>query len=464
MQSNLLARLTQFGQQHLLRFWGELAEVQRQRLADQIAAIDFAQLDRLFHGREEPTDWRQLAPRAEPPPAFQPSHSDASSPTVLEAHGEGVNALAADQVGAILVAGGQATRLGVSSPKGMFPIGPVSGASLFQILAEKVVAVSRRFRCRVPLYLMTSPATHAATLDFLARHGNFGVPAADLTVFCQGTMPAVDAESGRVLLAERGDIALSPDGHGGMLAALGRSGALDDIRRRKLTQLFYFQVDNPLVGVCDPVLIGYHRLAGSELSTQVVAKRSADDRLGCVVRIDGQVRIVEYSDLPAEAAAATQADGSLRLWAGNTAVHVFDADFLHRVADNPGLLPLHVARKRVPYVDANGQLIEPSEPNAIKFERFIFDLLPQARSAIVVEVDREETFAPVKYADGKGPDTPEHVKAQITRVYTRWLQRAGVQVDAGVPVEISPLFALDEEELRDRIRPGTVIHDPLYLR
>ena len=180
---------------------------------------------------------------------------------------------------------------------------------------------------------MTSPATHEETVAFFAAHDRFGLPEEDLIVFCQGTMPAVDAQTGRVLLAAPGQIAASPDGHGGMLAALDRSGALADIERRGIRHLFYFQVDNPLVDICGREFSGYHLLAQSEFSTQVIAKRDPLDRVGNVVQVDGRLMVIEYSDLPEEAANRRNADGSLRIWAGSIAVHVMDTALLRRLAD-----------------------------------------------------------------------------------------------------------------------------------
>ena len=211
----------------------------------------------------------------------------------------------AGRVGVIIVAGGEGSRLGFPHPKGMFPIGPISGHSLFQILLEKVQAVARRFSTRLPVYLMTSPSTHDETSDYLNQHDWFGLDAADRFVFRQGTMPAVDAATGKILLSAPDEIALSPDGHGGMLAALANSGGLDDLARRGIERLFYCQVDNPLVALCDPEFLGDHILTGSRISTQVVAKRDATERVGVVVSLDGRTRIIEYSDLPADVAGRT---------------------------------------------------------------------------------------------------------------------------------------------------------------
>ncbi|MGH7140960.1 MAG: UTP--glucose-1-phosphate uridylyltransferase, partial [Pirellulales bacterium] len=316
---------------------------------------------------------------------------------------------------------------------------------------------SRRYGVPLPLYLMTSDATHAETLAYLDEHERFGLPADDVTIFCHGTMPAIGAATGRLLLSASDSLALSPDGHGGMPAALRRSGALDDIRRRGLEHLFYMQVDNPLVVVCEPEFLGYHLLAESELSTQVVAKTTPRDRVGNVVSVDGQVRIIEYSDLPDDVAEQRQSDGSLKLWAGNTAIHVFSVDLLDRASQPGSELPFHLARKKVPYLDDHGQLVEPMEANAIKFEQFIFDLLPTARNPIVVEVDEASHFAPVKNAPGAERDTPEKVQAQMIALHRRWLEQAGARIAPGIPVEISPLFALDAEETVKNLRPDVEI-------
>ncbi|MBL8826346.1 MAG: UDPGP type 1 family protein [Planctomycetaceae bacterium] len=457
----LAETLRRHGQDHLWQFADQLSVADRAALERQIAGIDFAQVAELFRHGVTNESHAELAARAAAPPAFRLS-GQGNPFTVAEARRAGETALAAGQVGAVLVAGGQGTRLGFDHPKGMYPIGPVSNATLFQILIEKLVATGLRYGVRIPLYLMTSPATHEETLAYLDANQRFGLAAEDLIVFCQGTMPAVDAQSGRLLLEAPGRLFASPDGHGGMLAALDKSQALADMRRRQLRQLFYFQIDNPLVEVCDPVFVGYHMLAGSELSTQVVAKQQATERVGNVVSVDGQVRIIEYSDLPADIAAQQNADGSLKLWAGNIAVHVFDVAFLERVAADDHSLPFHVARKAVPYLNERGELITPSEPNAIKFERFIFDLLPLAKQAIVMEIDGRRVFAPVKNAPGSKTDSPETVRRQMLDLYREWLAAAGANVGAAA-VEISPRFALDATELASKIAPGTTFATDTYL-
>ena len=227
--------------------------------------------------------------------------------------------------------------------------------------------------------------------------------------------------------------------------------------------MFYYQVDNPLVAVCDPLFIGYHLEAGAEVSTQVVAKQMPLERMGNVVSVDGQVQIIEYSDLLDEVAEQRGADGSLKLWAGNIAVHMFDVAFLERMSAGGGKLPFHFAHKKVPFIDGTGRLVEPSGPNAIKFEQFIFDLLPAARRALVVEVDERAVFAPLKNAPGSPKDSPETVRSQMIELHRRWLREAGATVD-DVTVEISPLFALDSAELAGKIPPGLNVAADRYFQ
>jgi UDP-N-acetylglucosamine/UDP-N-acetylgalactosamine diphosphorylase len=461
-KKKLLATLRPFGQEHLLAFWDTLAQKQKTSLSRQIEAIDFTLIRRLYESRDEQGNVHELASRAAPPPAFRLDASrNPFSPQ--QAKQRAVEALEAGRLGVVLVAGGQGTRLGFEHPKGMFPIGPLSQKTLFQIHVEKIVAAARRYGVSIPLYLMTSAATHDETVAFFTEHGRFGLPEEDLFIFRQGTMPAVDAATGRVLLDAPDRVAVSPDGHGGMLAAMLRSGALDDVERRKIEHLFYFQVDNPLVNIVGQEFVGYHLLAGSELSSQVVAKRDPLERVGNVVQVDGRLMVIEYSDLPDDAARRRNADGSLSIWAGSIAVHVMAVALLRKTADSAAGLPFHIARKKVAYLDESGQLKKPSEPNAVKFERFIFDLMPEAKNAIVVEVDPRLAFAPLKNVSGAKDDTPETVRSQLMAFYRGWLRQAGAVVADDTPVEISPLFALDAEELANKLPAGLATDVPVYL-
>ncbi|MDX1962659.1 MAG: UTP--glucose-1-phosphate uridylyltransferase [Pirellulales bacterium] len=460
--------LQETSQNRLLTHWQMLAGPQQESLARQLAAVDLRQLVAAWKNRAASQDWRALAAASQPPAAFR--LPPAQNPwNTTQARQAGRSALSAGQVGVLLVAGGQGTRLGSDLPKGMFPIGPVTGASLYQWLLMGVLAARRRAGRSIPLWIMTSPATHAPTADFLAKEQNFGLPRGDVQLFSQGTLPALDLATGELLLAGPDRLALSPDGHGGLLNAFANSGGLAEAEDRGLKYLFYMQVDNPLVSVADPTFLGYHILSGSEMSTQVIAKRGPLEKVGNVVTCEGRTRIIEYSDLPPDLAERTTATGEPVFWAGSIAVHVLDVAFLRRMTEIPDALPLHVAQKKVSYWDPSRGEVAPDAPNACKFERFIFDLLPQAREAIVMEVDRAEHFAPVKNSNNEEFDTPRTVQAQMRSNFCRWLAECGVTVPEETVVEISPLVATNAEELATWLQAhplenSAVTSSPLLLK
>jgi UDP-N-acetylglucosamine/UDP-N-acetylgalactosamine diphosphorylase len=311
--------------------------------------------------------------------------------------------------------------------------------------------------------MMTSPVTHDEQIAFLTKYNRFGLSAEDLVIFCQGTMPAVDAATGNLLLAEKDALFLSPDGHGGTVAALSHSGAIDDMRRRGIEHLFYLQVDNPLAPICDPEFVGYHLLAESELTSMAVAKQGPQDKVGNFVSLFDSVQVIEYSDFPDDVAETRSGDESLAFWAGSIAIHMFATTFLERSLTLKDALPFHIAHKKVPYIDESGRRVEPTKPNALKFERFIFDLLPHAKNALVVEYAEEDVFAPVKNAPGAERDTPDYVQRFILDQHQRWLTAAGSQLVGGVPVEISPLWALDAESVAARGDVPKRFDNPTYL-
>lgn len=449
-------------QNHLLAFWDELTAEQQSSLSQQIDEVDFELMDQLFAGEDKTVDWSDLASRASAPAAFRLNGS-ANRFSPDQAKEAGSKALANGEVGVILVAGGQGSRLGFDLPKSMYKIGPLSDRTLLQIHVEKIRAIANRHGVSIPLYLMTSPATHEATVRFVEENNRFGMAESDLQIFCQGMMPAVDSTTGELLLAGKDRLFKSPDGHGGTLPALEKSGSIEDIKRRGIKHLFYFQVDNPLVEICEAELIGYHVLSNSELTTQVIAKRDPMEKVGNVATVDDQMMIIEYSDLPESQADRRDENGAPVFWAGNIAVHVFATPFVERTAGDGKSLPYHRASKKVPFINADGELVTPDTPNATKFEKFIFDLMPLAKNPIVVEAEEQWVFAPLKNASGAPKDTPEYVRDAIVAKHTRMLEAAGATVKPGVRVEINPLFAIDSEELKDKITDSLFISADQYF-
>jgi len=466
--SDLVAALARAGQEHVLAFWPDLDESARRAFVRQLEEVDW----RLLGDLQRLVRDRRLGPTSG---AAVPLPADAATPPCLtlgaaanpippaDAIRRGRLELERGGVGAILVAGGQGTRLGCRGPKGLHPIGPVTRATLFHVLLGKLAAVRARHGRDVPLAIMTSSATDTETRAFLEEHAWCGLDPRRVLVFRQHDLPALDDETGRLLLDAPGRLAVAPDGHGGMLVALAESGGLDWFGRQGVEHVVSFQVDNPLAMPLAAEFLGYHLLSAAELSTQVVPKREPTERVGVVVAGDGRHGIVEYSDLPPALAAERLPDGRLRFHAGSIAVHAFTRAFLERIASRSDALPLHLAHKTVPFLDALGTRIEPRAPNAIKFERFIFDVMPLADPVCVVEIEARDGFAPLKNPPGSAADAAEHVEAAVVDHARRVLARAGVEVVEGVPVELAAHRIIDEHDVARSLPPGTVIDRPTVV-
>jgi len=465
-RERLLESLRPRGQEHVFRWWNDLDTAGRAGLLDQVEALDLELLDRLRDLLDAP---RRAMPPGCRPPSYVPLPPDpARHRLIASARAAGEQALRRGEVAVVTVAGGQGTRLGFDRPKGLFPIGPVTGKSLFQLHAEQIRALRRRYGRPVPWAVMVSEATDAPTREYFERQGRFGLPEEDVLLFRQGMLPALDL-GGRLILAEKGRLFTSPNGHGGTLQALQVEGVLDRLTRRGIRHLFYFQVDNPAVRVADPVFLGHHILNRAEMSLKVLERRDADEKIGVVVADgEGRLHVVEYSDLPPEEKYARDESGRLKFPLGSPAIHILDVDFVRRLAVEGPPLPYHVARKAIPHIDEKGRAVAPREPNGVKFEMFIFDALPHARRSVLVEMDRQEEFAPVKNASGE--DSPESCRRLLSRKFARWLRCAGPSMPAdaeGNPpgmLEISPLVALEAEDLpRDRLRDLPPVRGDLYL-
>ncbi len=399
------ARLAEAGQSSLLRFWEQSDAAQRSALLAQIEALDWTSLTEMRSLLPDPDAVSAVVPAGVFEPA-EVTRAVGSERQAAEIQGEA--ALRAGEVGVILVAGGQGTRLGFDGPKGTYPLDPVAHTTLFEIHALKILSLQRRMGARIPLYVMTSPENDAATRSFFEAHHYFGLDSVDVRFFAQGLLPALTPD-GQLVLESPGRLFMGPDGHGGLLSALDRHGLLDDMQRRGLTSLFYFQVDNPMVEIADPVFVGLHLKRMADVSVKVCAKRDPNEGLGVVVRRNGRWGMVEYTELTEARKNARRADGSLVFQYGSVAIHIFTLEFLRREARTG--LPLHRAFKKVPYCDAHGRTLKPAQPNAYKFERFIFDVLPDASEVLVMEFDRDDEFAPVKNAEG--PDSPATARAAM---------------------------------------------------
>ena len=450
------------GQEHVLAFFNQLQPAQQQSLLSQISQIDFAMLDRLIDAYVRRKPDIELPKNLRPAP-YYPIDADGSPQFDHAARyrGIGEDLIRAGKIAAFTVAGGQGTRLGWDGPKGTYPATVVTGKPLFRIFAEQILATQRKYSRGgkppvIPWYIMTSPINDADTRAFFADNNYFGLKRNDVFFFPQGVIPSIDAATGKLLLAEKDEIAVNPDGHGGSIKALRQSAAIDDMIARGVEHISYFQVDNPLVKCIDPLFIGLHAAApdsSAEFSSKMVPKVSADEKVGVFCQADGKTLVIEYSDLPAELSQQKDEHGRLRFIAGNIAVHLLSVAFVSRLTADAKhfALPYHRADKKVPFIDpATGRRIEPAQPNAVKLEAFVFDAIPLAKSSIVLQTSRVEEFAPIKNAHGVDSAATSH-QLQSDR-YGQWLAKCGVQVPrrdghVDAKIEINPLTALDAEDL-----------------
>lgn len=425
------------GQGHLFRFWDELSADQRAVLLDQIEAVDFAlmrELAALFESAPE-------ASAAFEPPDLFPRLRDASLELrAADARRAGAEALASGKVGYLLVAGGQASRLGYDGPKGCFPVGPVSGRSLFEMHARRLRAASQRYGRGGPWYVMTSPANDADTREFFAEHDHFGLDPGTVHFFSQAMLPALDTE-GRIMMSAKHELFLAPNGHGGVLAAFADSGLLADARESGIEQISYFQVDNPLVRPADDLFLGLHVRARAGMSSKVVAKRDEHEKVGVLGLTDGKLGCIEYSDLPDDLRSARDERGELIFGAGNIAVHALSIEFLNEVCGDGLKLPWHLARKSMTVLGHDGSQVT---REGGKFETFVFDALGLASNSVTLEVARAEEFSPVK--NSAGSDSPESARRDLCRLWSGWAAAAGLSIpssssDEPPLVEIDPLVA-----------------------
>jgi len=427
------SRLDAHGQGHLLSTYSGLTPSQQRSLLDQIEPLDFTALDELIRDYVKQRPPVHLPEKLEPAAFYPWNAADKSRPYDAAKYrtlGEGL--IRKGKVAAFTVAGGQGSRLGWEGPKGTYPATVVTGKPLFRVFAEQLLATQKKYGAAIPWYIMTSPINDADTRAFFADNNYFGLKRGDVFMFPQGVLPSFDAATGKLLLAGAGELAVNPDGHGGSIKALRESGAIDDMRRRGVEHISYFQVDNPLVRCIDPLFIGLHAGApdsSAEMSSKMVAKAGPDEKVGVFCQADGKTCVIEYSDLPAELSRQSNPDGTLRFNAGSIAIHIISVAFVARLTADAHhfALPYHRADKKVPFFDiSSGKLVQPAQNNAVKLEAFVFDAIPLAKSSIVFETSRQEEFAPIKNAEGADSPATSH-QIQSNR-HGGWLESRGVKV------------------------------------
>ncbi|MEA2012536.1 MAG: UDPGP type 1 family protein [Verrucomicrobiota bacterium] len=451
--------LKKYGQSHLLAFKDELSKDELAGLLEQLEAVEWEKLPDYIENYVYSQTEEKIPENLEAPLYYSTSPDTKEIETLFEeAQKIGSKLLKDGKIAALTVAGGQGTRLGYDGPKGTYPISPIKNKSLFQLFAEQLKGAASKYGHVIKWYIMTSPINHTQTLEYFEENSYFGIEKDDIFFFSQGTMPCIDL-SGKLMLARKNKLSVSPDGHGGILKALNSSGALKQMKESGVEHLSYFQVDNPLVSVVDPLFLGMHSLTNSEMSSRGLAKTGPMEKLGNFCLIGDKIQIIEYSDFPEETATRKDKNGNLVFRMGSPAIHVLSRAFIEKLNKGEFKLPIHRADKKVPFINLKGDLITPNNPNAVKLETFIFDALPLSKNPLILEAKREKQFGPVK--NKTGIDSSETCRELLIGKFADWLDDVGISVPRNSDgktdciIEISQEKYYDKEELikdKDNLR------------
>lgn len=465
--------LEKYGQEHLMKFWDELDNDQRQHLKQELDELDFSELQSFFQrvtqDSNESNGSEKLDNKLQPIEESQFLSIRRTSPALIKQYeAEGLEQIANGHVAVLLMAGGQGTRLGSSNPKGMYDVGLLSRKPLFQIQAERIRTLQRLAfqktgkNGRITWYIMTSEHTMEPTKAFFERNHYFGLNVDDVIMFEQGSLPCFSFD-GKIILDQKHVVAKAPDGNGGIYRALKSQGILDDLERRGILYLHAHSVDNILIKVADPVFVGYCVQQKADCGAKVVEKSQPNEAVGVICIVDGKYQVVEYSEISTKASEQRNSDGRLTFNAGNICNHFFTTEFLQKIGNTfEQRLKLHVAKKKIPFVDNAGKRCTPEKPNGIKIEKFVFDVFEFTEKFAVLAVEREDEFSPLKNAESAGKECATTARNDIYRYHKKLVEAAGGHVN-GDECEISPLLSYDGEGL-EQLVGGKSLDAPIHLK
>ena len=397
MEQRVIDKINSTKQKYLSAFVGKDIP---ERLEKQLEEMDWSNLDAIHNKEQKRGSFSPLG-------AMELSEIEANKDRYTAV---GIDAIKHCKVGAILLAGGQGTRLGFDKAKGMYNIGETKELYIFEQLIANLKKVTSAADAWVPLYIMTSEKNDEQTREFFREHDFFGYNPDYVKFFVQEMVPAVDFD-GNVLVEAEDSLAMSPNGNGGWFKSLIKAGYDADLKEKGVEWLNVFAVDNVLQQIADPVFVGAAIESGCVSGAKVVRKVDPYERVGAMCLEDGKPSIVEYYELTPEMAEARDEKGTLLYGFGVILNYLFRVDKLLEIAEKS--LPLHVVEKKVPYIDENGVAVKPETPNAYKFETLILDMVYMMDNCLSFEVDREKDFAPVKNATGT--DSVESARALLKK-------------------------------------------------
>jgi len=390
--------LNKYNQEHLLNGYEELPENKKKELLQQLQEIDFELIDSLYKKTKKGVDLSN--DKIEP---IEYVDKFKLNENYKEFESIGKKAICEGKLAAVTMAGGQGTRLGHNGPKGTYDIGLDSHKSLFELLSDYLKEEGKKYGVVIPWFIMTSKENNDATVEFFAKHKYFGYEKdKNIFFFMQGQLPMIDTE-GKILIGENGLIKLAANGHGGIFEALVKNKMTNKMRELGVEWVFIGGVDNCLVKMVDPVLMGIAIDKKVTAAGKSVVKANAQEKVGVFCKKNGRPSVVEYSEISEEMAERRTSDGELVFGESHILCNLFNISSIERMGNTP--LPYHSAFKKATYIDKDGNKVVPTSPNAYKFEAFLFDAFGGLDDMAILRVKREEEFAPVKNATGV--DSPE---------------------------------------------------------
>lgn len=459
LRSRVLSRYEAAGQNHVLDNIKYLSSAEEERFLRELDTIMVEELSSLFDSanRERQHEGRTDTTVMEP---FDGSDVGSTSDVSLvkSMRALGMTAIREGKVCALVLAGGQGTRLGFDGPKGMYKL--IKNKSLFQLISERIIKLQILSKTNVaddpiiPWYIMTSPMNHSQTVTFFKEANFFNLRPEQVVFFEQGVLPCLDS-NGRIILDSKTSCAMAPDGNGGIYAAMAKHNIFQHMHSHNVQYIHAFAIDNALVRPADPVFIGHCIHQNADCGNKVLWKRDASEKVGILVRKNVKPCIVEYSDMDPELMQQVDDNGKLLFGAANICNHFYTREFLeHTVLPNLTNL-YHIADKKIPTYDPNTDTTStPTQNNGVKLETFIFDVFPLSKKMAILQVQREEEFAPVKNAPGSKTDSPDQAREMISNLAKAWVQEAGAvlkQINDN-PCEVSPLTSYAGEGLRELVQ------------
>ncbi len=403
--------LKMYNQEHVIRLMEKLNESQKRELIEQISKIDFHQLKELYDNTKKEIEIKEN--KIEPLPYLDKSKLSKEQKEEFDKLGREV--IENGEYAVVTMAGGQGTRLGHSGPKGTFKLDVYGkGKYLFEILAENLKEANQKYGTVIPWYIMTSKQNNEETIEFMEKHNYFGYDKNSVRFFAQSELPLLDTE-GKLLIGKDMKIKEASDGNGGTYSSLRASGCLAEMKEKGIKWVFIGGVDNALLKMADITLLGMAIKQNVQIASKSIVKANPHERVGVFGKMNGHPKVIEYSEMPEKMAEELDENGELKYGEAHIMCNLYTIEAIEKISKEP--LIYHSAFKKNSYIDENGKEIIPTEPNAFKFESFIFDAFEFFDDIAILRGKREDDFAPVKNRTGE--DSPRTAKELYEKFWNR---------------------------------------------